>query len=62
LRSGYYHYEKKPKDLLGRQRHEEMLSHIKWLAEASDHSYGSRRMKKAMSVLGHPISRDKARA
>jgi len=62
LRSGYYHYEKKPKDPQGQQRHEEMLSHIRWLAEASDSSYGSRRMKKAMNILGYPISRDKARA
>jgi len=61
LRSGYYHYEKKQKDLPDQQRHEDMLTDIKWLAEASNYSYGSRRMKKAMNVLCYPISRDKAR-
>jgi putative transposase len=61
LRSSYYHYEKKRKDPRDLQRHEDMLTHIKWLAEAADYTYGSRRMKKAMNVLCYPISRDKAR-
>ena len=61
LRSGYYHYEKQRKNPRDQQQHNEMLAHIKWLAEASDYSYGSRRMKKAMNILCYPISRDKAR-
>ena len=44
-----------------RRRHEEMLDHIKWIAEASEYSYGSRRMKVALNCLGYPVSRDKAR-
>jgi putative transposase len=61
LRSGYYHYEKNPMSPQDRRRHEEMLDHIKWIAEASEYSYGSRRMKVALNCLGYPVSRDKAR-
>lgn len=32
------------------------------MAEASDYSYGSRRMRKALNILGFPIGRQKARA
>ena len=61
LRSGYYHYEKNPMSLEDRRRHEEMLDHVEWIAEASKHSYGSRRMKVALNCLGYPVSRHKAR-
>jgi putative transposase len=60
-RQGYYHYrrhtENKPVD----PEHQEMLEWIQKLAEATDDTYGSRRMKKAMNYLGFPISRNKAR-
>ena len=60
-REGYYHYrrhtENKPVDPV----HQEMLAWVKQLAKASDDTYGSRRMKKAMNCLGYPISRNKAR-
>ena len=47
--------------LQDRLRHEEILDHIKWIAQASKHSYGSRRIKVALNCLGYPVSRDKAR-
>ena len=59
-RNGYYHYQKKeerPAD----PEHEELLEFVKELAEATDNTYGSRRMKQALNALGFPISRDKAR-
>jgi transposase InsO family protein len=60
-RQGYYHYrrytENKPVD----PEHQEMLEWIQILAKASDDTYGSRRMKKAMNYLGYLISRSKAR-
>ena len=31
------------------------------IAKSSDYTYGSRRMKKALNVLGYPVSRNKAR-
>lgn len=60
-RSGFYYYQKhtanKPED----PEHQEMLRLIKQIAEETDYSYGSRRMKKALNLLGFPINRDKAR-
>ena len=60
-RSGYYNYRtnvaNKPDDPV----HQEMLEWVKDIAESSGYSYGSRRMKKALNVLGYPVSRNKAR-
>ncbi len=60
-RSGYYHYQamvvNRPVDLA----HQEMLDWVKDIAVSSGYSYGSRRMKKALNILGYPISRNKAR-
>ena len=60
-RSGYYHYRanraNKPVDSV----HQEMLERVKTLAEHSRYSYGARRMKKALHVLGYPVTRGKAR-
>ena len=61
LRQCYYHYrrnrENKPVD----PEHQEMLMWVKEIAKASDDTYGSRRMKKALNALGFPVSRNKAR-
>jgi len=38
-----------------------MLEWIKDIAESSKYSYGSRRMKRALNVLGYPVSRQKTR-
>ena len=38
-----------------------MLEWVQDIAKASDYSYGSRRMKKALNCLGYPVSRNKAR-
>lgn len=60
-RQCYYHYrrhtENKPID----PEHGEMLEWVNKIAQASDDTYGSRRMKEAMNCLGYPISRNKAR-
>ena len=47
----------KPED----PEHQEMLYWIGKIAEATDDSYGSRRMKKALNLLSFPVNRDKAR-
>lgn len=60
-RNGYYHYRKHTADRPSDPEHQEMLMFIKKIAEASDYSYGSRRMKKALNALGFPVSRNKAR-
>lgn len=60
-RQCYYHYcrnkENKPIDT----DHQEMLMWVKAIAKASDDTYGSRRIKKALNALGFPVSRNKAR-
>lgn len=59
-RSGYYHYQAsaaRGPDL----EHQQMLECVKWIADGSGHSYGSRRMQKALNALGYPVSRTKAR-
>jgi putative transposase len=38
-----------------------MLEWVQKIDDASDHTYGSRRMKKALNCLGYPVSRNKAR-
>ena len=60
-RNGYYYYRKHRADRPSDPEHQEMLMFIKKIAEASDYSYGSRRMKKALNALGFPVSRNKAR-
>jgi len=60
-RSGYYGYltrnAGKPDDV----RHQELLEAVREIAKASDDTYGSRRMKRALDALSYPVSRDKAR-
>jgi putative transposase len=60
-RNGYYQYRKhregKPVDPV----HQEMIEWVQDIAKSSDDTYGSRRMKKALNILGYPVSRNKAR-
>jgi putative transposase len=59
-RSGYYHFEKQKNDTVD-PIHQEMLEWVKKVADASDNTYGSRRIKRALDSLGDPVSRQKAR-
>lgn len=60
--SGFYdwlrRYEQSPPDG-GRQA---LLEQVKELAESSDHTYGSRRMARALRALGFPVGRYQARS
>ena len=38
-----------------KQCHEEMLGMVRDIARFSDHSYGSRRIGKALNALGYPV-------
>ena len=60
-RSGFYHYQKHTANRMNNPEHQEMLHWVKEIARATDDSYGSRRMKKALNLLGFPVSRNKAR-
>lgn len=60
-RHGYYAYQRRPIGPAAIKAHQELLDWVRDIAESSKNSYGSRRMKKALNVLGYPVSRNKAR-
>jgi transposase InsO family protein len=60
-RNGYYSDQVRKKNRPDDPVHQDMIDWVKDLAESSRYSYGSRRMKKALNVLGYPVSRNKAR-
>ena len=59
-RGGYYHFEKVSKEPA--PEHKAMLVWLKEIARASNYSYGSRRMREALNILGYPVGRDKTRS
>ena len=60
-RSGFYNYQRNIVNAPDDPEHQEMLHWVKKIADASDDSYGSRRMKRALNALGFPVGRNKAR-
>ena len=59
-RNGYYLYLKsleKPTDPV----HKEMIEWVRDIAKNSKYTYGSRRMKKALNILGYRVGRNKVR-
>ena len=57
----YYHYRRYGENRPVDPEHQEMLEWVKDIHKASKESYGSRRMKIALGMLGCAVSRDKAR-
>ena len=59
--SNYYSFiqrlNSKPED----PEHVEILDWIEDIDQSSDHTYGSRRMSKALKILGYPVGRMKAK-
>lgn len=60
-RNAYYRYEKRNSAAQPDPEHQDMLDAVKAIAESSGHSYGTRRMQRALRALGYPVSRQKAR-
>lgn len=60
-RNAYYTYCKRHDNKPPDGQHAAMLEAVKEIAEASDCSYGTRRMKRALQALGFRVSRSKAR-
>ncbi len=60
-RHGYYAHQRRPIDPAAVKAHQDLLDWVRDIAESSQHTYGSRRMKKALNVLGYPVSRNQAR-
>lgn len=61
-RNAYYRYWQRRAESPPGSEHQAMLGAVKEVAEASDDSYGSRRMRKALNALGYPVGRNKARS
>jgi putative transposase len=59
-RGGYYGYQRS-RDEAESYYQQELLEVVREIAIATDDSYGSRRMKKALNILSYPVSRNKAR-
>jgi transposase InsO family protein len=61
-RNAYYRHCQRQRDRLPDPEHEAMIAAVKEIAKGSGDSYGSRRMKRALNALGHPIGRRRARS
>ena len=59
--SGFYSHRRRNGDGKVDPYHQELLEAVQDIAKASENSYGSRRMKKALNALSYPVSRNKAR-
>ena len=61
-RNAYYRYCQRQRKRLPDAEHEAMIEAVKEVAQSSDKSYGSRRIKHALNALGYPVGRRKARS
>jgi len=60
-RNGYYSYQKNQSRKVDDPYHAEMIEWVKDIAESSNHTYGERRMQKALNALHYPVTRGKAK-
>lgn len=56
-RNNFYSYQKRSVNKTVDPDHDEMIELLTRMDIASDHTYGERRMKKALNSLGFPVSR-----
>lgn len=61
-RNAYYRYCQRQRDAQPDPEHQAMMAAVKEIAEASQYSYGSRRMKRALNALSYPVGRRKSRS
>lgn len=60
-KNSYYSYPRRHQDKPISPEHLEMLDWVRKISESSDHTYGSRRIRKALNALGFPVGRRKTR-
>lgn len=60
-RNGYYSHAKRKESRPDDPTHQEMIEHVREIAESSKYTYGERRMKRALNALSYPVSRAKAK-
>lgn len=59
--SGFYDYQKRQQTPADAE-HEALVALVKRIAKSSGFTYGTRRMARALTVLGHPMGRHRARS
>lgn len=60
-KNSYYSYQRRHQDKPISSEYLEMLDWVRKISESSDHTYGSRRIRKALNALGYPVGRKKTR-
>lgn len=61
-RFDYYRYVKRQSETEPDPQHNEMIEWVEKIADASDFTYGVRRMKRALNALGYPVGKHRTRA
>ena len=61
-RFNYYRYEKRKSEIEPDPQYDEMIEWVEKIADASDFTYGLRRMKRALNALGYPVGKQRTRA
>lgn len=61
-KNSYYSYNRRHQDKPISPEHLEMLDWVRKISESSAHTYGSRRIRKALNALGYPVGRKKTRS
>ena len=61
-RFNYYRYEKRQSEIEPDPQYDEMIEWVEKIADASDFTYGVRRIKRALNALGYPVGKQRTRA
>jgi putative transposase len=60
-RNSYYSYQRRQKNLSEDPEYQGMLEWTKKVSEASQYTYGARRMRKALNGLGYPVGLERTK-
>ncbi|MCP3861608.1 MAG: IS3 family transposase [Aestuariibacter sp.] len=61
-RHNYYSAVRRNEQLEPDPQHDELIEWVQKIADASDYTYGVRRMKRALNSLGYPVGKQRTRA
>lgn len=61
-RSGFYSHQQRERTKPDDPEHNELLYWVKKIAESSQFTYGTRRIKKGLNAMGYPVGRRKTRS
>ncbi len=61
-RRNYYSAVQRNEQLEPDPQHDELIEWVQKIADASDYTYGVRRMKRALNSLGYPVGKQRTRA